>query len=45
MMTMLAYGWANVDRPTLRRRPAGSGPAMSGDPRVTIARDHVRRHA
>jgi paraquat-inducible protein A len=44
MMTMLAYGWANVDRPTLRRRPAGSGPAMSGDPRVTIARDHVRRH-
>jgi paraquat-inducible protein A len=45
MMTMLAYGWANVDRPTLRRRPAGSGPAMSGDPRVTIARDPVRRHA
>ncbi|MBN9280804.1 MAG: paraquat-inducible protein A, partial [Hyphomicrobium denitrificans] len=45
MMTMLAYGWANVDRPTLRRRSAGSGPAMSGDPRVTIARDHVRRHA
>ena len=45
MMTMLAYGWANVDRPTLRRRPAGSGPAMSGDPRITIARDPVRRHA
>ncbi|MBA2127324.1 paraquat-inducible protein A [Hyphomicrobium methylovorum] len=45
LMTILAYGWANVDRPTVRQRRSGSGPAISGDPRVTIARENVRRHA
>ena len=42
LMTMLAYGWANVDRPTLRR-PMGSGPAISPDPGIAIARDRGRR--
>ena len=29
LMTMLAYGWANVDPPQRRRRAIGGGPAIS----------------
>jgi paraquat-inducible protein A len=43
MMTMLAYGWANADRTAVRRRPAGSGPAISPDPGIAIARDRGGR--
>jgi paraquat-inducible protein A len=36
LMTMLAYGWANVEPPSLRRRPR---PAIGRGPAISIASD------
>lgn len=36
LMTMLAYGWANVEPPSARRRPK---PSISGSPAISIAPD------
>lgn len=46
LMTILAYGWANAEPPSTRRRkrrPDGGGPAISASPGVSIARATHRR--
>ncbi|WP_092865389.1 paraquat-inducible protein A [Hyphomicrobium facile] len=46
LMTILAYGWANAEPPSGRRRrkrrPDG-GPAIAPNPGIAIAREHHRR--
>ncbi len=46
LMTILAYGWANAERPSKRRRkhrPATGGPAIAASPRIAIARNPRRQ--
>jgi paraquat-inducible protein A len=46
LMTMLAYGWANVEPPSIGRRKrhaSGGGPAIMPNPGIAIAKPKARR--